>query len=163
METNTTTEITQAEFVCPDCPERGPFKNKLALAMHINRVHTKKIKVPMQGIDPKEKKRLLKRRNYQKVLRERYKKEGKDSRGYPLKGKKKPAFGAPWTPERRAKFERTWRSKNRSKIKEIKQDMNSHDPPPLEDPRGFFNNCPHCGGELGAFYYAAGALKRHGK
>jgi predicted RNA-binding Zn-ribbon protein involved in translation (DUF1610 family) len=168
-ETNTTAETTQAEFICPKCPERGPFKNKLALTMHTNRVHTKKIQVPLQGMDKSKKKHLAKRREYQRKLRERYKLQGKDSRGYL---KKKPAFGSAWTPERRAKFEKTWRAKNKAKLNSKKdtdtqkfvQDLRSNlvnNAERLEDPRDFINCCPNCGTNLQAYYLAARAAKRH--
>lgn len=151
MKTDTTEQLT---CTVTGCSKPGPYKNQKALNMHNARVHTKKIKAPFQGLS-KEERRLAKRRAYQKKLRKRYKAEGKDSRGYPLKGgRHKKKFGAPWTVERRKKFDATWAAKKNGKL-----------PPPLkleeqEDPRQFIRHCPNCGANLVPHFLAAGIAQR---
>lgn len=150
METNTDTEqpiklkrsdpAFWQEQTCSQCQPERQFPNMLSLQMHTNRVHNKTIRVPGQGGRQSEKERLAKRRIYQRNLRERYKRQGRDSRGYPrtspyglppyaaiqnpkgakttrIKLKKGGQAGSQWSPEQHAKYKRTMARKRRQREK----------------------------------------------
>lgn len=103
----TLAQLTMHEIPCPKCDKT--FKSIPAVRMHTIRAHG-------EGWDTSgnfgrgskkrrtESDRLAYKREYQKKLRERYKLEGKNSRGYPLRKYR-------WTPEQTAKFRRTMRKK----------------------------------------------------
>lgn len=74
--------------------------------MHILRVHSKPkgMRTGYRWKQQQSQATLDRKREYQRKLRERYKLEGKTSRGYPRKPHR-------WTPEQTAKFRRTMRKK----------------------------------------------------
>jgi predicted RNA-binding Zn-ribbon protein involved in translation (DUF1610 family) len=109
---------------CPQCGKL--FKPGAALRMHIVRVHGKGWDTSANfkrkrntSLTPREQKRI-----YQKKLRERYYREGRNSSGKLMPKGWKPKFRGgnaglklpPWTPERLAKFKRTMRKKAKERI-----------------------------------------------
>jgi hypothetical protein len=130
-----------AQLECPKCYRL--FKNTSALRMHDARVHTKTIKTPGQlGQLPTKRSRaeeLARKKEYQRKLRLRYKREGRDSRGYPLKDWREQRLarlntqaglgsatekkvGFQWSPEQRAKFEATMKRKTKKRIQIVYPD-----------------------------------------
>lgn len=129
---NTDTSPMDLPFVNPEqfpCLECGKtFKSAPALRMHHVRAHGKGWDTSSnfgrggsKGKFKNEAERLAHRRQYQKRLRARYYREGKNSRGEQMppgwkpRGKYEGATGAKWTEERRARFIKTMRQKARRK------------------------------------------------
>jgi predicted RNA-binding Zn-ribbon protein involved in translation (DUF1610 family) len=144
-------QLTQG---CPKCGKE--FKSKQALRMHDARVHTKKLGSGYKWKQGQghnwdtsilEKQRLARRRAYQRKLRERYKLQGRDSRGYL---RRKPV-GRKWTAERLMKFQNTMRRKNREKAKRIQivyPDPRQQDEKEAAQIIPTLRYCPACGEHL---------------
>jgi predicted RNA-binding Zn-ribbon protein involved in translation (DUF1610 family) len=73
---------TAPDFECPKCGKA--FTSAQALRMHRVRVHTLAGRRAHRGVKLSRAQHLEKRRQYQLKLRERYYREGKDSRGRPM-------------------------------------------------------------------------------
>ena len=105
---------------CPKCNKR--FRNEIGLRMHTLRIHSGRGWNTSANFKSKSKTReslLAQKREYNRKLRARYKKEGRNSRGELMPPGWKPRGSVGWSPERRAKFNSTWLSKNKKKTKSI--------------------------------------------
>jgi predicted RNA-binding Zn-ribbon protein involved in translation (DUF1610 family) len=129
-------EQTTPEFECPKCGKG--FDSAVGLRMHRMRVHTL---AGRRGVKSSHAEHLEKRRAYQLKLRQKYYREGKDSRGRP-----RPAGWKPRKPRRRGSWwtTRAWkpgfrypseqpeykRRKYREKVKEYRAaGLNAHGQP----------------------------------
>lgn len=158
---------------CPKCEKR--FKNEIALRMHTLRIHSGRGWNTSANFKSKNKSReriLAEKREYNRRLRARYKKEGRNSRGelMPPGWKPRGSGNLKWSPERRAKFNSTWRSKNKAKTKSIlkKHPIQIVYPDPRQkalEAEAIKNTwpeqadvpelkyCPHCGENIKAWRY----------
>lgn len=142
-------------FQCPQCEKI--FKNPQALRMHKLRAHSKgwdtSSNFGRRGRQSKtEEERLEHRRKYQKNLRERYYREGKNSRGEQMPPGWKPRANIPgvrWSPERRRKFQRTMRLLKSKRIQIVYPDPREtqQQPEPTKNVRKM-NFCPYCGEDI---------------
>jgi hypothetical protein len=125
--------------------------------MHDARVHTRTLKTPGEPLTAeeerqREQKRLVQRREYQHKLRDRYKREGKDSRGYPLHNR----AAQQWTPAQRRKFQATVAAKQekrlaqpatgKKRIQIVYPDPQGSQTEP--EPMSGLRYCPNCGTHL---------------
>lgn len=145
-------------FACDVCGQG--FRNMNAVRMHKVRVHSEAGRQgALKGARNAAKSRsreehLAKRREYQKKLRERYKLQGRDSRGYP----RVTPGTVKWSPQQRARFNRTVKRKAAEKLQHrgnkqiryvypepetqpVKQSTKTHE----------LNYCPQCGQHLQAY------------
>lgn len=139
-------------FQCPKCPKS--FTTPQGLSMHDLRVHSKKLGTGYKWKQRQshnwdtsvlEKERLARRRAYQRKLRARYKLQGRDSRGYPVKT----VDPRKWTTERLSKFQSTMRRKALEK-KNPQKRLQFVYPiteavPTEQQPKSVIRFCPHCG------------------
>lgn len=156
--------IEQSGVQCPKCQKR--FNNAIGLRMHTLRIHSGRGWNTSANFKSKKsrEKILAEKREYNRKLRARYKKEGRNSRGELMPPGWVPRTSNKWTPERRAKFNSTWRSKNKAKTKAIlkKHPIQIVYPDPREtvnegtwpenmgevrklDNVRKLNHCPYCG------------------
>jgi predicted RNA-binding Zn-ribbon protein involved in translation (DUF1610 family) len=111
--------IVTQDFLCPKCGKG--FKSSPALRMHTVRAHGKgwDTTANLKNRKGNKEEQLEHRRVYQRELRARYYREGKNSKGelMPKGWKARPRGGnsgmklPKWSPERLAKFRRTMRKK----------------------------------------------------
>lgn len=169
-EAHTPTFVDATPNLALPCPKCGKeFKNQMGLRMHDLRKHSGR------GWDTSGNFGRLKRaheeekrqkREYNRRLRERYYKEGKNSRGEPMPAGYKPRLQRKgirlpaWSQERRSKFNSTWRSKNKKRQKETRKRFEPIVYPIQEEQKEVaqvvipqMEYCPHCGEYLKAWRY----------
>ena len=159
--------IEQSGVQCPKCQKR--FNNAIGLRMHTLRIHSGRGWNTSANFKSKKsrEKILAEKREYNRKLRARYKREGRNSRGELMPPNWTPRSSVGWSPERRAKFNSTWRSKNKAKTKAI---LKKHPIQIVYDPKTSIDQaikntwpeqmdtpdlkfCPHCGENIKAWRY----------
>jgi hypothetical protein len=153
MNENTDTNTIPPLHICPQCGKG--FSSAQGLRMHNARVHTKTLGTGYKWKgEASEQERLERRRAYQKKLRARYYRQGKNSRGEamppgwtPLKRRKRTT--PPWTAERHvrhlAKYPQQPRGKERIQI--VYPDPRDIDLQKVAQQvtRAVIRFCPYCG------------------
>jgi hypothetical protein len=134
-----------------NCARR--FVSPNALRMHIARTHTQTVKVrgQAQTEEQRHEQRLRHKRTYQKKLRDRYRREGRNSKGkWLVTPRKHGTTGLQWSPEQRAKFMATIRRKQiKGSSKRIRyvyptpeEEIEQQQPVTL---KRRMSHCPYCG------------------
>jgi hypothetical protein len=139
---------------CPQC--RRVFKNDAALRMHKIRKHSGRGWNSSGNFRPKPKsraQRLAERREYQRRLRERYYREGKDAKGQPRPPgwQPRPRILPSGSEDERAKhraYQRQWYAKRKAARTMHVYPVPAEQPALLGGPTRHIKFCPQCGENL---------------
>ena len=140
-------DIAPSLYQCAKCPKS--FQTKSGLRMHVGRVHTKTItnRIHRTSAARYERKKL-----YQAELRARYRAQGLNAKGEPLKNPNHYMRQSPhpWSAARHKKFQATAKRKKLMYVYPVPKDQPISLDKPVEATTNKICFCPYCGNNIEA-------------